>query len=254
MKILIIEDEPQTANMLKSIIRDQQPESQILAVLDSIEAVVNFLLPKTMLPDLIFMDIQLADGLSFEIFKRVEVTCPVIFCTAFDQYALQAFKTNGIDYLLKPVKEEDVAKAFSKIQNLKSTFKPEVDVLELVKNAITQKKSFRRSILVQYRESYIPLQMEDIAIFYLIDEMLYAYTFDQQKYAIFKPIAEIENEVDAENFFRISRQALINRKAVKEIQPYFNRKVSIKTPVQLPETLVVSRLKVPEFMKWMEQI
>ncbi|MBP1639382.1 MAG: response regulator transcription factor [Bacteroidetes bacterium] len=254
MNILIIEDEPQTANILKSIIFDQQPQSQILAVLDSIESTTNFLTGKTVLPDLIFMDIQLADGLCFEIFKQVEVKCPIIFCTAYDQYALQAFKTNGIYYLLKPVREEDVAKAFSKIKTLKSTFKPETDVLELVKNAITQKKTFRKSILVQYRESYIPLLMDDIAIFHLVDEILYAYTFDQQKYAIFKPISEIEDEVNSETFFRISRQTLVNRKAVKEIQPYFNRKVCVKTSIKLPETLVVSRLKVPEFMKWMEQL
>jgi two-component system, LytTR family, response regulator LytT len=253
MRILIVEDEQQTARMLQEVILQLQPQSQIIAVLDSIESVTRFLSDITVQPDLIFMDIQLADGISFEIFSRVQVQSPVIFCTAYDQYSMQAFKANGIEYLLKPVKVEDVQAAFNKLETLAKSFKPETEMMELLKNAITQKKSYRQSLLVQYRDGFIPLNVNDVAVFFVENEILYAYTFGQQKYPLFKPISEIESELNPKDFFRISRQALINKQAVKEIQPYFNRKVSIKTSVKLSETLVVSRLKVTEFMNWMEK-
>lgn len=253
MRILIVEDEQQTARMLQEVILQLQPMSQILDMLDSIESTVRFLSKIPVQPDLIFMDIQLADGISFEIFSKVEVKSPIIFCTAYDQYSLQAFKTNGIEYLLKPVKTEDVQAAFDKIETLSKSFKPEAEMLELLRSAVTHKKSYRKSLLVQYRDSFIPLNISEVAVFFVENEILYAYTFDQQKYPLFKPMSEIENELNSDHFFRISRQALINRQAVKEIQPYFNRKVSVKTPVKLPETLVVSRLKVNEFMNWVEK-
>lgn len=253
MKILIVEDEPQTANILRDIILELQPQSHIVDMLDSVESVVLFLQETATQPDLIFMDIQLADGMSFDIFAKVQVKCPVVFCTAYDQYSLQAFKTNGIEYLLKPVKAEDVQVAFDKLETLSKSFKPETAILELMKGMLTPSKTYRKSLLIQYRDSFIPLNTSDVAVFFVENEILYAYTFDQQKYPLFKPMSEIESVLDPEHFFRISRQALINRQAVKEIQPYFNRKVSVKTPVKLPETLVVSRLKVTEFMNWLEK-
>jgi len=254
MKILIVEDEPQTANILRDIILELQPQSHIVEMLDSVESVVLFFQQTATQPDLIFMDIQLADGMSFDIFTKVQVKCPVVFCTAYDQYSLQAFKTNGIEYLLKPIKAEDVQAAFDKLETLSKSFKPETAMLELMKGMLTPSKTYRKSLLIQYRDSFIPLNTSDVAVFFVENEILYAYTFDQQKYPLFKPLSEIESNLDPELFFRISRQALINRKAIKEIQPYFNRKVSIKTNVKLPESLVVSRLKVTEFMSWLESI
>lgn len=251
MNILIVEDEPQTAQMLKSIIFKLRPELIVMAICDSIESTVAFL--NSNRPDLIFMDIQLADGLSFEIFSYVKIVCPVVFCTAYDQYMLDAFKVNGIDYLLKPVKEEDVENAFGKFDTLKTAFADNNDVIERLRKIVDTKKIYKNTLLVQYRDSFIPIQISDIAVFFVDNEILYAYTFDQQKYAVFKTLSEITDEVNPDVFYRISRQALINRQAVKEIQPYFNRKVSIRVPVSLPETLVVSRLKVSDFMQWMEK-
>ena len=253
MKILIVEDEPQTANILHDIILELQPQAHIIKMLDSVESVVLFLQETAVQPDLIFMDIQLADGMSFDIFTKVQVKCPVVFCTAYDQYSLQAFKTNGIEYILKPVKAEDVQAAFDKLETLSKSFKPETAMLELMKDMLNLSKTYRKSLLIQYRDSFIPLNTSDVAVFFVENEIMYDYTFYQQKYPLFKPMSEIESNLDPEKFFRISRQALINRKAVKEIQPYFNRKVSIKTNVKLPESLVVSRLKVSEFMTWLEK-
>jgi two-component system, LytTR family, response regulator LytT len=252
MKILIVEDEPQTARMLHSIILELRPASQVEDVLDSIESAVDFLSDEKNIPDVIFLDIQLADGLSFEIFKQVEVKSPVIFCTAYDEYTLQAFKSNGIDYLLKPVKGEDVKMAFEKLEGFRLMMKWDFSLLDLFKQSIQPQKDYRKSLLLQSRENFIPLQVAEVAVFFVSGEVLYAYTFSNQKHAIFRPLSELEQEINPDDFFRISRQALVNRKAVVEIQPYFNRKVVVKTTVKLSESLVVSRLKVSEFMKWME--
>ncbi|GET29207.1 LytTR family DNA-binding domain-containing protein [Prolixibacter sp. SD074] len=253
MKVLIIEDEPQAADVLSEIIGDVYPAAQVMGVLQSIEQAIAWLsLPENQ-PELIFMDIQLADGISFEIFSRVEVACPVIFCTAFDQYTLQAFKSNGIEYILKPVKEEDIRAAFAKVEKLKNAFGNGTEMLNTLKNVFTEKKSYKTSILIRYRESYIPVAIEDIALFILENEVVYAYRFDQQKHAIFKTLEELESSLDPEQFYRINRQVLISRRAVQKIQPYFNRKMVIRPPFPFGEKLIVSRLKVSPFMRWMEQ-
>ena len=253
MKVLIIEDEPQSAETLSEIIGEVYPAVQVLGVLQSIEQSVTWLSLPGNQPELIFMDIQLADGISFEIFSRVEVACPVIFCTAFDQYTLQAFKSNGIEYILKPVKKEDIRAAFDKVEKLKNAFGNGTEILNTLKNVFTEKKNYKTSILIRYRESYIPVAIEDIALFILENEVVYAYRFDQQKHAIFKTLEELESSLDPEQFYRINRQVLISRRAVQEIQPYFNRKMIIRPPFPFSEKLIVSRLKVSPFMHWMEQ-
>ncbi len=250
MNIVIIEDEPQTAAVLKEIIEEAYPTAKVIAVLESIVQSVSFLSDNKD-PELIFMDIQLADGLCFEIFSRVSISCPVIFCTAYDQFTLQAFKSNGIDYILKPVKEEDIKAAFAKIEQLRNTFSPAPALTSSV-NELFKKKNYKNTILIRFRESFIPVPVERIAFFLLENEVVYAYRFDQQKHAVFKTLDEIESSLNPELFYRINRQALINRQAVQEIQPYFNRKVVIKTPVKMEEKLVVSRLKVTSFMQWLE--
>jgi DNA-binding LytR/AlgR family response regulator len=253
MKILIIEDEPHNALTLGEIIVQVRSDSIILEVIESIEQAVKYLTNSNSKPDLIFADIHLADGLSFEIFSNVKVTSPIIFCTAFDQYTLQAFKTNGIAYILKPVKEEDVEAAFVKYETLKDSLKPDMEIVNLLKQAFNQKESYRSSILVNYKESFIPIAVSKIAFFLVENEILYMQTFDNQRYTVFKSMSEIESFMDPALFYRINRQVLLNRNAISKVQPYFNRKVIIKTELPIHEQLIVSRLKVTEFMKWMEQ-
>jgi len=253
MKVLIIEDEPHNALTLSEIIVQVRPGSIILEILESIEQAVKYLTNPNNKPDLIFADIQLADGLSFEIFSKIKIKCPVIFCTAFDQYTLQAFKTNGIEYILKPVKEEDINAAFNKYETLKESLNPDTEIVNLLKQAFNQKERFKTSILVHYKESFIPIAINKIAFFVVENEILYIQTFDNQRYPVFKSITEIESNVDPSVFFRINRQVLLNKNAIKEVQPYFNRKVIIKTDVRTNEQLIVSRLKVTEFMNWIEQ-
>ena len=253
MKILILEDEPQIAEVLIDILRKIKSETEFVATLDSIDATVQFLSGRQNIPDLIFMDIQLADGLSFEIFSRIEVTCPVIFCTAYDQYTLQAFKSNGVEYILKPIREEDIRAAFDKLEILKQSFNSDRNILEIIRNTFPEQKNFRTSLLVQYKGSYIPLAVDNIAFFFVSNEMVYAHCFDNKKYSVFKAMEEIESTLNPKQFYRISRQHLINRASIKEIQSYVNRKVVIKTALQSSEQLIVSRLKVSTFLKWVEQ-
>ncbi|MGD9327348.1 MAG: LytTR family DNA-binding domain-containing protein [Cyclobacteriaceae bacterium] len=253
MKILIIEDEPHTAQTLSEIIKQIRPNSTILGMLDSIERSVNYLSNDSNLPDLVFADIQLSDGLSFEIFSKIQVKCPIIFCTAYDQYTLQAFKTNGIEYILKPVKEEDVEAAFSKYDKLKESLTPGNEIVNLLKSTFHNKANYKSSILVHFRERFIPIEVNKIAFFVVETENLYIQTFDNQRYPVFKPMSEVEASIDPSLFYRINRQVLLNKKAIKEVEPYFKRKVIVKTALNIKEKLIVSRLKVTEFMNWIEQ-
>jgi DNA-binding LytR/AlgR family response regulator len=253
MKILIIEDEPHNALILSDIIMHVRPDSIILEILESIEQAVKYFTNPNNKPDLIFTDIQLADGLSFEIFLKIKIHCPVIFCTAFNQYTLQAFKTNGIEYILKPVKEEDIITAFNKYETLKESLNSDKEIVNLLKQAFNQKERFKTSILVHYKESIIPIAVHKIAFFVVENEILYIHTFDNQRYPVFKTMSEIESSVDPSLFFRINRQVLLNRNSINELQPFFNRKIIIKTELIIKEQLIVSRLKVTEFMNWLEQ-
>lgn len=253
MKVLIIEDEPHTAQTLSEIIVQVRPDSIILEVLESIEQSVKYLSNTNNTPDLIFADIQLADGLSFDIFSNMKIRCPIVFCTAYDQYMLQAFKTNGIEYLLKPAKEKDVEAAFIKYDTLKELLKPDTEIVSLLKKSFQQKENYKSSILVHFKESFIPIDVDKIAFFVVDTEILYIHTFDNQRYPVFKSMSEIESSIDPTLFYRINRQILLNKKAIKEVQPYFNRKVIIKTNLKIKEQLIVSRLKVAEFMNWIEQ-
>lgn len=253
MRILLVEDEHQTAQLLKDIVLHVMPEAQILAITESIQNTLDFLSNTVNYPDVIFMDIHLADGSSFEVFSQIKVHCPVVFCTAYDQYALQAFKANGIDYLLKPVTETDVRAAFDKLESLRQRDEPEAALRGLIQHLTGAGKKFKTSILVHYRDSFIPLLMDNIALFMLENEILYAYTFENTKYPVTKSLDELEHDVNPHDFYRINRQTLINRKAITLLQPYFNRKVIIKTNIKVGEQLIVSRLKVSELMKWIEQ-
>lgn len=252
MKILIIEDESHNAQILSEIIVQLKPNSIILEILESIEQAVSYLSNQNNTPDLIFADIQLTDGLSFEIFSKIKIKYPIVFCTAYDQYTLQAFKTNAIAYILKPVKEEDIKDAFIKYDTLKESLKPDNEIITFLKQTFSQKKNYKTSIVVSYKESFIPIPVDKVALFVVENEILYVQTFDNQRYAVFKSMTEMESFINPSLFFRINRQVLLNKNAIKEIQPYFNRKVIIKSDLRIKEKLIVSRLKVTEFLSWIE--
>jgi DNA-binding LytR/AlgR family response regulator len=192
--ILIVEDEPKTAAALRDIICTLRPSATVAAICDSIQSTVSFIRDAAVQPDLIFMDIQLADGISFDIFNLVNIQCPVIFCTAYDQYTLQAFKANGIDYILKPVNPDDIDKAFVKWEKLGYTAKQDNPLMEALKKIMSVKKAYKTSFLVHHRESIIPVPVNEIGLFHFENEVVYALLFNGQRYALFKPMQEVEQD------------------------------------------------------------
>lgn len=242
MNVLIVEDEKMSAELLKEFI-EERSEYLVVQICPSIERAVAYLTKHQHKLDLIFMDIRLADGDSFEIFREMRVHVPVIFCTAFDQHALKAFKTNGIEYILKPFKQDDIHTALDKVETMRSS---------LTKGR-SPDASYQKSILLRHRETMIPLQVSDIALMHLANEMVTVYDFKGRKHVLLKNLDDIESSLDPALFFRINRQMMVNRDAVQEIIPYFNRKVIVKLPFDIAQKAAVSRQKVRPFLEWMEK-
>lgn len=252
MNITIIEDEFRAAKSLQNLVLELKPEAKIIGVYDSIEMSVEGL-SKDIKPDLVFMDIQLSDGLSFEIFKQVEITCPVVFCTAFDQYMLDAFKSKGIDYVLKPFSREDIAEALRKVDELKKFFqKNELPDLESLLKNINQTQSTKSNFLVFKNQKYTTVPTENIAYFFIHNEITHLMTFDKEQFQLSQSLGQIAEQVSDKQFFRINRQYLINFKAIKEMEHYFQRKILVKLTIETPEKLLINKEKTHSFFTWLE--
>lgn len=253
MTIVVIEDEIKTAKALGQLILSIRPDAQILSYIQSIDGAVSYLLENDQ-PDLIFMDIQLADGLCFEIFKNVEVLSPVIFCTAFDDYAIEAFKSNGIDYVLKPFSRESIAQAIKKAGELKNFFQrnkkamPDFDYL-LTRTGENKGKS---SFLVFKNNKYQTVLTENIALFCIKNETPTIITFDKAEYQITQSLDEVHKLLSPTQFFRINRQYLINFSAIREAEHYFSRKLILKLTIPTEEKLLVGKEKATAFLSWLE--
>lgn len=251
MNIIIIEDERITADELAGTINNLEPDAKIVAILSSVKTAVAYF-QKNESPDLIFSDVQLGDGLSFEIFKAVKISAPVIFCTAYDEYALNAFKTNGIDYILKPSISQTIADALAKYRSLRETFGGKIQRYDSILDALIKRESPKyASILVFYKEKILPVKMDEIALFYIDNEVTYLLTFASQKYVAGKTLEELE-QLSGSNFFRINRQYLVNRKAVIDASRYFLRKLSVNLSIPYKEKILVSKEKTPQFLNWLE--
>jgi two-component system response regulator LytT len=249
MNIIIIEDERLTAEDLADMISQLAPESNLLTTLSSVQEAIEYF-SGSQLPDLIFSDIQLGDGLSFEIFNRIEIKVPVIFCTAYDEYAINAFKTNGIDYILKPFKEQEIVQALEKYRMLRGT--PSDQSINSLLQLIQQKNPTRAtSVLVHHREKIIPVKMDEIAVFYIKHELTHLYTFDRKTYTVSKTLDEIQ-QLTGTDFYRANRQFIINRNAVQSAEQYFGRKVSIGLNLPFESVITVSKEKIPSFLEWLE--
>lgn len=252
MNVIIIEDEPRTANDLKGILLSLDNSINVLAILPSVSAAVNWL-QSNPAPELIFSDIQLGDGLSFEIFKDVEVNSPVIFCTAFDEYAIDAFESNSIDYLLKPIEEDRVEKSLQKFHRIKGHYSNTGQAGNLNKAIAQITRRYKQSLLVHYREKIIPVKVADICLVYAANGLVSLHMADKQQYTVQYTIEQLENMLDPANFFRANRQFIINRDTVQNIEHYFNRRLVVHTACPTPEIIIVSRLKANDFLRWIEQ-
>lgn len=255
LKAIIIEDENLIAKELQFKISEVAADVEILHVLPSLKTAFKWFLENAE-PDIIFADIQLSDGISFEIFKRYDLKCPVIFTTAYDEYAIQAFKVNGIDYLLKPVDTEDLKKAIDKsrvIIESKAEYPKELQhLLDLVTSPGANKIKFKEKFIVSHRKQWIPVKVGDIAFFYK-DSLNYIHTFSGEKYMLdFTTLEEVEELLDPAVFYRSNRQSIININAIESIKPLENQKliVTLKAPFKLE--IDISREKAPAFKKWLD--
>jgi DNA-binding LytR/AlgR family response regulator len=250
MNVLIVEDEAHTASLLQEII-EQDTDFIVTEKLESVVETVQYLSKYQKNLDLLFFDIQLADGKSFEIFKHVDVVVPVVFCTAYDEYTLQAIKNNGIDYILKPFKEEDIHESLHKYKNLIATLQTKNPSPVYFQD--DKKTQYQQSFLTQYREKSVVKNVEEVALFSVEFDTVYLHTFNGEKLPLFKKLEYIEDVCDPDQFFRINRQMLVNRKAILSFEPYFNRKIVLELNIKLEDRAVVSRLKVAPFKEWLEK-
>lgn len=254
MKILIIEDEIRASQQLQLILNKLFPSMKILDCLESIEDSVEWLKSNEH-PDLIFMDIQLADGLSFEIFQLVQVNAPVIFTTAFDQYSIKAFKVNSIDYLLKPIQEKDLVHAIKKYQELfahKKNSKIDSLTIEKLINNLTPDKS-RKRFIVKEGSSMTFVQVEDIAFFYSEDGVSFLVTHHHKRYIVDMTLDTIEKDISPTQFSRINRSQIIHIHAIDKIHPYFNHRLKLDIKGNTKLDFIVSRKRVNSFKDWVNQ-
>ncbi|UZO80503.1 LytTR family DNA-binding domain-containing protein [Aquimarina sp. ERC-38] len=253
MNVLIIEDEFRAVNQLRKLLTQIDVECTILEVLDSVEASV-FWLKNNKMPDLVFMDIQLADGLSFEIFQKVKVETPIIFTTAFDQYAIQAFKVNSIDYLLKPIRLEDLQVALSKF---KETVRPKglspETLSQLVKQMLPEPvQNFRESILIKQGDTLLLLKVEDLLFCYSENSVTFGVT-KSKRFIIDETLDQLFNSFSPKQFFKINRGQIVAKHAVLQIKPYFNHRLKLKIEGGDNYDFTVSRQKTGDFKNWLNQ-
>ena len=257
MKVVVIEDEIPAANRLIKLLRNLDESIDVVNRFDSVEASVKFFQTAPAI-DLVFMDIQLADGLSFDIFSKATITAPVVFTTAFDQYTLKAFKVNSVDYLLKPVQKEDLKAALDKLKNLKQLYggtngSTALNVDSLVKE-LQQKlgpKEFRKRFLVKHAQKLVSVDVTDIAYFYSDGRLNFFKTSDNKKYVVDYTMDELESMLDPDKYFRISRSFYVSISAIDQIHDYFGNRLLLNLKPEVDKEAIISRERVTEFKNWM---
>jgi DNA-binding LytR/AlgR family response regulator len=248
MRVIIIEDEKPAAEKLLKAIRQTDASIEVQAVLNSVKASVDWMEINAQ-PDLLFMDIELGDGLSFRIFEKVAINCPVIFCTAFDEYWQEAFEHNSIDYLLKPIQQSKLETALSKYDKLKQHFAVSFQQLQQWQQAGAG--SYKKRFLVKRGADYISIKTEDIAYFYATHKLVCMIDNKNQKFILDQSLAEIEKQLDPQQFYRVNRKFLMNLSAIKKIKSYPKSKLLIEADPPVSEEIVISQENVAAFKDWM---
>ncbi|BDD05135.1 LytR/AlgR family response regulator transcription factor [Aureibacter tunicatorum] len=254
MKYVIIEDEKPNARMLEMYISELRPKWSLVSVFDRVTTFVEYF-SKSEYPDLIFMDIQLKDGLCFEIFDKLDVECPIVFTTAFDQYAIRAFEVNSIDYLLKPVEEDKLLHAFEKFEKLHAQddeVSEKVDysrIMETIKNGT---KVYRNRFMVSGPKSYFKIDVKEIAFFKSEGGACLAHMFDGKEHVLEQTLEKLEFQLDPEHFFRANRGVILNIDAIDNFEPYFGGKLTVNLKKDICEPITVSRLKANSFKSWVD--
>lgn len=251
MNIVLIEDEKLVSDDLTDILQSLDGNITISKTVSSVKEAVHYF-KNNATPQLIFSDIQLGDGYSFEIFKELQTTTPVIYCTAFNQHALQAFENNGIAYVLKPYSKNTIKQALDKYQSLKKTFvlQQQINYDQLI-NAITGNTIKPQTLLVSYKNKIIPVKIADVAFFTIEHKTTSLVTLQNQQYSINHTLDELE-EICGTEFFRANRQFLINKAGVKEVLHYGLRKLFVNLYVATNEEVVINKVKATSFLNWLK--
>lgn len=252
MKLLVVEDEQLLARQLIKLVKELRSDAEFAGQTNSIESTVEWLTQNEK-PDLILMDIELADGQCFSIFQRVEISSPVIFTTAYDEFALKAFTVNSIDYLLKPIKKEDLQRAFNKYDlfNYDKRSAYLTSIKSFVEKMASTPIQYRERFLVKQGQKMLSIPIEDIAFFSAKNTLNFIHTKSKQKFVIDYTLDEIEEMVQPNDFFRANRQFILSHDIIKEIHTWFNGKLKIEINIPLDEEIVISREKASMFKEWM---
>ncbi len=251
-RIIIVEDEQPAASRLQKMILALGDPVKIEATLDSVEDAVLWFQEHPH-PDLAFFDIQLADGLSFNIFERTNVECPVIFTTAYDQYAIKAFKVNSIDYLLKPVSQEELKTAWDKFVNLQSDRSKNLPFVLAAMQQLQERKEFKERFLIKKGDQFKYLKIKDVAYFYSENGLSFLIDHKGARYVIDDKIDTLEHELSPKQFFRINRKFVVGESAVSKISNYFNSRLILELQPSSKEEVIVARERVPKFKKWLNR-
>ncbi len=249
MNVLILEDETRAANYLERLIRKIAPEMTVMAKIESVRDAVPFLVSQGNI-GLIFADVQLADGLSFEIFKQVTIRCPIIFTTAYDHYAIEAFKTNGIDYLLKPIEEERLRKAIDKIK----FFSPAIALEKLLSlGNPASAKTYKSRFMVKVGDKIKSIPVEEIMAFYSLEKATYLHANSNRDYCIDYSIDQLETLLDPALCFRISRKYIVSIQACTNILAWTNSRLRLKIDGIADDDIIVARERVQDFKEWLDR-
>jgi two-component system, LytTR family, response regulator LytT len=248
---IIIEDELPNAKRLNQLLQQTNLAITVTDTIQTVKEAVSWF-KNNRHPDLIFMDIRLTDGLSFEIFKQVEIMVPVIFTTAYDEYALQAFKVNSIDYLLKPIEKQALERALVKFNNLNAPSNYSF-VADLMSKMQAQQTVFRNRFLVGYRDLLVPINTDEIAYFGSEFKNTFFVTHSNIKYTINQTMEEVENELDSSKFFRVTRQYIISAQSIHKIHTYFNGRLKLELKPKVDDEVVISREKSNQFKEWLNK-
>ena len=253
MKILIVEDEELAAQRLAQLVKEVEPDADIRGPIDTVSATVAHLKQKPVY-DLILLDIQLADGKSFTIFEECNVVTPVIFTTAYDEYALQAFELNSIDYLLKPVNREKLKSSLEKFRKLKEYYgaeNPNNQLYEMIRNLRPEKPAYKDRFLISKGDIMVPVKVSEIACFYAEDKEVMLLTHDNKRYFVPFSVEELSVKLDPKLFFRVNRQYIISAEAISKVHNYFNFKLKVELSADPKLEIIVSRAKTAAFKLWM---
>jgi two-component system, LytTR family, response regulator LytT len=250
MKILIVEDEELAVKKLQKTLAAVNESAEVVGTTDSIKTTVEWLMQNPQ-PDLILMDIELADGQSFEIFNLTEVKSPVIFTTSYDEFALKAFKVNSVDYLLKPIQKDELQAALNKFQKIKTNADVNIDSLVKELQQKLQPKEYRKRFLVKFGQKLISVEIGEIAYFYSDGRLNFFKTSDNKKFVVDYTMDELEDMLDPKMYFRISRSFYVSVNSIEKIDDYFGNRLILGLKPAVDKEALVSREKVTEFKKWM---